>query len=155
MMTIMATENCINKSAASWENQHSAYAKTKAQISFAVTAKLISTFVFATRIVQFLPYLTPKFQASSLLLKLNRSVCVKPVRKPHRWFSHEAAQMKRDDLGFLNAHLIRGRFTWMSRVMRKPDFCLIENKGTADQRLCFRYVDITLSLLFISKISSL
>ena len=30
----------------------SAYAKTKAQISFAVTAKLISAFVFATRIVQ-------------------------------------------------------------------------------------------------------
>ena len=33
-----------------------------------VTAKLISAFVFATRIVQFLLYLTPKFQASSLLL---------------------------------------------------------------------------------------
>ena len=29
-----------------------AYAKTKTQISFAVTAKLISAFVFATRIVQ-------------------------------------------------------------------------------------------------------
>ena len=34
-----------------------AYAKTKAQISFAETAKLISTFIFATRIVQFLFYL--------------------------------------------------------------------------------------------------
>ena len=56
------------KGAASWENQQSAYAKTKAQISFAVTAKLISAFVFATRIVRFLLYLTPKFQASSLLL---------------------------------------------------------------------------------------
>ena len=42
--------------------------KTKAQISFAVTAKLISAFVFATRIVQFLFFLNPKFQASSLLL---------------------------------------------------------------------------------------
>ena len=31
--------------------------KTKTQISFAVTAKLISAFVFATRIVQFLFYL--------------------------------------------------------------------------------------------------
>ena len=31
-----------------------AYAKTKAQICFAETAKLISAFVFATRIVQFL-----------------------------------------------------------------------------------------------------
>ena len=48
---------------------------------------------FATRIVQFLPYLTPKFQVSSLLLKLYRPVCVRPVRKPHCWFSHEAAQI--------------------------------------------------------------
>ena len=44
------------------------YAKTKSQISFAVTVKLISAFVFATRLVQFLFYLYPKFQASSLLL---------------------------------------------------------------------------------------
>ena len=42
-----------------------AYAKTKTQISFAVTAKLISVFVFATRIVQSLPFLNTKFQASS------------------------------------------------------------------------------------------
>ena len=35
---------------------------------FTVTAKLISAFVFATRIVQFLLYLTPKFQASSSFL---------------------------------------------------------------------------------------
>ena len=32
--------------AASWENRIFAYAKTKAQISFAVLAKLISAFVF-------------------------------------------------------------------------------------------------------------
>ena len=42
-----------------------AYAKTKTQISFAVTAKLISTFVFATQIVRSLYFLNPKFQASS------------------------------------------------------------------------------------------
>ena len=57
------------------------------------TAKLISAFVFATRIVQFLFFLNPKFQASSLLLCLCRPVCVRPVRKPHCWFSHEAAQI--------------------------------------------------------------
>ena len=45
-----------------------AYAKTNAQISFAVTGKLISAFVFATGIVQFLFFLNPKFQESSLLL---------------------------------------------------------------------------------------
>ena len=50
-------------------------------------------FVFATRIVHFLLYLTPKFQASNLLLCLYRSVCIRPVRNPHCWFSHEAAQL--------------------------------------------------------------
>ena len=71
---------------------HSAYAKTKTQISFAVTAKLISAFVFATRIVQFLYFLNPNFPVSSHLQCLYRSICVGPVRKPHCWFSHEAAQ---------------------------------------------------------------
>ena len=50
----------------------------------------------------------------------------------------------------------------MSRIVRKPDFCLCENKGAdqlrgnreADQRLCFRYTDSTLSLLIKSEISS-
>ena len=40
----------------------------------------------------------------------------------------------------------------MSRIVRKPDFCLGENKGAdqlrgnreADQRLCFRYSDSTI-----------
>ena len=61
-----------------------AYAKTKTQISFAVTAKLISAFVFATWIVQFLFYLNPKFQASSHLLWLYSPVCIGPGRKPRR-----------------------------------------------------------------------
>ena len=43
--------------ATSWENRIFAYVKTKAQISFTVTAKLISAFVFATQIVQFLLYI--------------------------------------------------------------------------------------------------
>ena len=61
-----------------------AYAKTKTQISFAVTAKLISAFVFATRIVQSLFFLNPKFQASSHLLWRYSPVCVGPGRKPRR-----------------------------------------------------------------------
>ena len=46
--------------------------------------------------------------------------------------------------------------------MRKHAFCTSENKGadqlggnsTADQHLCFRYIDKTTPLLFKSKISS-
>ena len=47
--------------------------------------------------------------------------------------------------------------------MRKPTFCICENKDAdqlrgyreADQRLCFRYIDSTIPLLSKSKISSL
>ena len=56
-----------------------AYAKTKTQISFAVKAKLTSAFVFATRIVQSLFYLSPNH-----LLSLYSPVCVGPVRKPRK-----------------------------------------------------------------------
>ena len=51
---------------------------------------------------------------------------------------------------------------YMSRIVRKLDFCLCENKGVdqlrsnceADQRLCFSYTDSTISLLLKSQISS-
>ena len=51
----------------------------------------------------------------------------------------------------------------MSRVMRKPTFCICENKDAdqlrgnrkADQRLCFRYIDSPIPLLSKSEISSL
>ena len=47
--------------------------------------------------------------------------------------------------------------------MRKPGFCICENKDAdqlrgnreADQRLCFRYIDSTIPLLPKSEISSL
>ena len=70
--------------------------KTKAQISFAeadVTAKLISSFVFATRIVKFLFFLKPKFQASSLFLKLYRPVVSDLVGNPNDQFSRVAAHI--------------------------------------------------------------
>ena len=47
-------------------------------------AQLISAFVFATRIVQSLFFLNPKFQASSHLLWLYSPICVRPGRKPRR-----------------------------------------------------------------------
>ena len=51
----------------------------------------------------------------------------------------------------------------MSRDVRKPDFCICENKDAdqlrgnrkADQRLCFRHLDSTIPLLSKSEISSL
>ena len=35
----------------------------------------------------------------------------------------------------------------MGHVMRKPTFCISEDKGAADQRLCFRYIESTIRLL--------
>ena len=70
--------------------------KTKTQISFAVTAKLISAFVFAIRIEHSLYYLNPKFQASSHLLWLYSPVCVGPGRKPRRpVFSEQGSYVKK------------------------------------------------------------
>ena len=52
---------------------------------------------------------------------------------------------------------------YLSHVLRKPAFCICENKDAdqlrgnreADQRLCFRYTDSTISLLPKYEISSL
>ena len=51
----------------------------------------------------------------------------------------------------------------LTRVVRKPAFCICENKDAeqlrgnreADQRLCFRYIDSTIPLLPKYEISSL
>ena len=69
-----------------------AYAKTKTQISCAVTAQLISAFVFSTPTVQFLFFLNPKFQASSHFLWVYNLVCADLVGNPEDRFSHNEAQ---------------------------------------------------------------
>ena len=68
-----------------------AYAKTKTQISCAVTAQLIRDFVLATRLVQSLYFLNLKLQGSSYRLWFYSLVCVGPGRKPRRPIhSHKA-----------------------------------------------------------------
>ena len=157
------------------ENRLFAYAKTKTQINFAVTVKLISAFVFATWIVQSLCFLNPKFVAFSHLLWLYSPVCVGPVRP----FSHNKAHMHSTNMsnnmqirlcsctvykiGCLCLLLLRPLFYKLSLVMRKLDFCICENKEAdqlcgsreADQRLCFRYMDSTIPLLSKFKIARL
>ena len=62
-----------------------------------------------------------------------------------------------------NSILIWSSEIQMSRVMRKPTFCICENKDAdqlrghreADQHLCFRYTDSINPLLSKSEISSL
>ena len=69
--------------AATWENRIFANAKTKTQISFAVTAKLVSAFFrYTDSTITLLP--DTKFQASSHLMRLYSPVSVGPGRKPQR-----------------------------------------------------------------------
>ena len=105
------------------------YAKTKTQISFAVTAKLISAFVFAKRIVQSLFYINPKFQASSHLLWLYRPVCVGPGRKPRRLVFSERGSYLKNTNGALIA-IIKRIFAYFSikNKMRRNDKELIHSE---------------------------
>ena len=62
-----------------------------------------------------------------------------------------------------NYDLMHYKIHNLSGVMRKPTFCICENKGAdqlrgnreADQRLCFRYTGSTITLLSKYEISSL
>ena len=86
-ISVNVSETSFDKNTSIYEpcyekNRLFAYAKTKTQISFAVTAKLISAFVFATWIVQLLYFLNTKFQASSHCLWLYSPVYVGPGQKP-------------------------------------------------------------------------
>ena len=53
----------------------------------------------------------------------------------------------------ISLNILLSNFQKMSRIMRKPAFCICETKDAdqlhsnhpADQRLCFRYIDSTIS----------
>ena len=79
------------------KNRIFAYAKTKTQISFAVTAKLISIFVFATRIVQFFYFLNSKFKASSHIQWLHSPFVSDLVGNPEDRFSQNEAHILNKD----------------------------------------------------------
>ena len=116
------------------------YAKTKA-----VTARLISTFVFATQIVQFLLYLYPKCQDSSFLLWMYRPVCVGPGRKPGRpVFSRRCPYW--DDLIFSPLNERRNKIYWKSSMACdinsqftfKPfEQCFTHQNQNSDSLKCF------------------
>ena len=93
--------------------------RKQTQISFVVTAKLISAFVFTRRIVQSLYFRNPKFQASSHLLWLYSPICVGPGLKPRRPFFlergsfHFRPQKQRTPLWSMNAREeLKSSFTW-------------------------------------------
>ena len=83
--------------------KESVYAKIKSQISKAVTAQLISAFVFAIQIVQSLIFYDLKFQAFNHLLWLHRPICARFVSDlvgDPNCFSHAKAQMRRNSQSY-------------------------------------------------------
>ena len=70
-----------------------------------------------------------------------------------------------DSYNDLCINISQNNLVWfdMSHDVRKPDFCICENKDAdqlrgnreADQRLCFRHLDSTIPLLPKSEISCL
>ena len=70
-----------------------AYAKTKTQISFAVTAKLIGAFVFAIRIVQFLFYLITNFKPPAIFCHCAARFVSDLVGNPEDRFSQNEAHL--------------------------------------------------------------
>ena len=152
-MTKVHIEVNRNFRTVSWENQQFAYVKTNAQISFAVTAKLISAFIFATRIVQSLYFLNTKFHASSRLLLLCSPVCVGPGRKPQRWFSYEAAQMilrRSSDSASLGTNVTIHQIALHTQQKRLRKWCLkafdtnaveFSKNGTVQFGTCSPYIE--------------
>ena len=100
---ILATTECFNKGLLEpqyektdfWHN----YAKTKTQICFAVTAKLICAFVFTTRIVQSLYLRSWSAPLFSLLRKYNPSTFYTRNFKPLAIFCSCIARFVSDLVG--------------------------------------------------------
>ena len=64
------------------------WGETKEKISFAVTAKLISAFVFTTRIAQFFYFLNPKFQPLAIFCSCTGRFVSDLVVNPAERFSN-------------------------------------------------------------------
>ena len=130
-------------------------------------------FVFAKWIVQSLYFLNPKFRASSYLLWFPSPVCIGPGRKPRGpVFWHRSSNTLHCFIGSGSkaicnnlfgrpwdgahpAYSFRniGSWKYLSRNMRKPDFCICEikdadqlrgNREAADQLRGYREADLRL-----------
>ena len=91
-------------------------------------------------------------------------LCIRPLfwfatRLLAYFYIEDQARVSKQNVIRLETNILHD----MSRVMRKPAFCICENKVAdqlrgireADQRLCFRYIDSTIPPLSKSEISSL
>ena len=105
----------------------------------AVAAQLISTFVFATRKVQSLFLLNPKFEASSPLLLLHIPVCCRVGTKPQK---PEFSRRGSYDFRTFDIH----PHQLLSCVMRKPTKWFL-NKSNTNQAVLAQEDGLRLEIL--------
>ena len=113
---------------ASREKRMFAYAKTKPQIG---------AFVFATRIVQFLFFLNPKFQASSLYQRLHMPVYVGPGRKTEDRVSHVAAHWCIFVPEYRSWDMLLPRIALESKIAKKNHLLLVKTKAKCGINLSY------------------
>ena len=105
-------------------------------ISFTVTAKLISTFVFVKWIVQSIDNINPKLQVTSHLLWLYSLVCVGPGQKPQRpVFSQRGSFDDSSGIMFayfsMNTHVIDIHYTHLTvQILISTQFICLKGKLT-------------------------
>ena len=111
-------------------------------ISFAVTVKLISAFVFTIQIVQSLYYLNPKFQASSYVFcDCTARFVSNRVGNPEDRFSHNEAHIGTDN----TAKMHRLNSAVVVRIMQIFDF--ITSSST---NLCSIKCNIDIHIIVLS-----
>ena len=119
--------------------------KTKAQINCALTAKLISAFVFAAYIVYSFYFLYPKFHASTTHIICDRTARLMSelVGNPEDRFSRDAAHISRFPVTSASviAVLDIKREDPLNRVMRKPVFlCMRKQRRRSAAQLTIAFV---------------
>ena len=94
----------------------------------------------------------------------NTTTCIAACRSFNLNYAfHQYHLSDMQEVHFVNSGTITIQHFQLGLVVRKPAFCICENKDAdqlrsncaADQRLCFRYTDCTIPLLSKSQISSL
>ena len=95
----------------------------KITICYRRIAKLISAFVFATRMVHFLYFLNPKLPDSNHLLCLYRPVCVRPGRYPkQRKLEVKGTSRQRSGKGAIRKRFPLQKPRWEKTSERDPGF---------------------------------
>ena len=103
-----------------------------------VTAQLISAFVFATSIPLLHKSKISSFKPFSMTVQTSLRQTLSETPKTS-FLALQLILLSNKFLEYVRITQSRNNLTYLSRIVRKPDFCLCNCE--ADQCLCFRYRD--------------